>query len=111
MMKAKLDERAAFAKQGKISDIKAGMDRAKLEHKIASRKVLNEEQLTKWKKMRREMGPRGRHHKGGPGHCMGPGSGVGPSHMMGPGCGMGHGKGFGPGMMPEMPDAPEPSKE
>ncbi|OGC93475.1 MAG: hypothetical protein A2W25_05675 [candidate division Zixibacteria bacterium RBG_16_53_22] len=91
MMKARLDEKAALAKQDRISNIKSGIDRARLEHKIASRKVLNEEQLAKWSKMRMEDGPRGRHQRGG-----------GPGHFMG------RGPCTGPGMAPEPPEPPQP---
>jgi Spy/CpxP family protein refolding chaperone len=79
MMKARLDEKAALAMQDRISNIKSSIDRKRLEHMIAARKILTEEQQAKWKKMRREDGPRGRHQRGdGPGRLMGRGPCMGP---------------------------------
>jgi Spy/CpxP family protein refolding chaperone len=89
MVQNKLDEKAALSKQERISGIKAGIGRARLEHKIATRKVLNEEQLAKWNQMRKAEGGRGRDHRGG-----GPRQFMGECRMHGPG--------------PDMPEPPEP---
>jgi septal ring factor EnvC (AmiA/AmiB activator) len=101
MMKTRVDEKAAISKQDHISAVKADIARAKLQHKLAARKVLNDEQLGKWNKMRMKDGPRGRHHRMSD-------WGQGPCHMMGPG--MGRGPMMGEMMdmpdMPEMPDLP-----
>jgi Spy/CpxP family protein refolding chaperone len=87
MMKDSIDEKAALAKQDKISSVKAEIARMNLRHKIAAQKILTAEQLSKWRLLKRGMGRHDRfdndHWKGmrqmmkhgqmGPG-MMGPGS-------------------------------------
>ena len=82
MMKDNIDEKAALAKQDKLSSIKADIAKAKLRHKIAARKLLDSDQLLKWRKLQKEM--KGRRDGCGPDR-----PGMGP---------MGHGP-MGPGMM------------
>lgn len=87
MMKDSIDEKAALAKQDKISSVKAEIARMNLRYKIAAQKILTAEQLSKWRLLKRGMGRHDRfdddHWKGmrqmmkrgqmGPG-MMGPGS-------------------------------------
>ena len=88
MMDSKLNENAAISKQDNISKMKSDMARLKLQHKIAIRKILTDEQLKTWTEMRHEMGPRfGRHMRDG-GRGM---NRMGPPPMMGPGPGCGPG--------------------
>jgi hypothetical protein len=104
MIKVNIDEKAALSKQDRISGIKGEIAKAKLQHKLAARKVLDDKQLAKFKELSMKERPFGRSHKMG-GCC-----GRGGPHMMGPGHGMGPGMGFGPG--PGAPDTPErPDKD
>jgi periplasmic protein CpxP/Spy len=69
MMNAQFSENAALSKQDQISKMKSDIARLNLQHKIAMRKILNDEQLKKWQEMRHEMKPglgRG-HDRGGRG--------------------------------------------
>jgi len=84
MMNPKVDERAALAKLDKVSSIKAEIAKMKLQNMLAMRKVLTDEQLSTWMKMRHEMGMRGKRGMRDRGE-MGPMM----HHMMGPGPGMG----------------------
>jgi Spy/CpxP family protein refolding chaperone len=69
MMNAKLNENSALSKQDQISKMKSDIARVNLQHKIAMRKILTDEQQKKWQEMRHEMRPGpGRHHgRGGRG--------------------------------------------
>jgi Spy/CpxP family protein refolding chaperone len=99
MMKDKLDEKAALAKQDRISDIKARIARQKLQHTLDARKVLNDDQVKRWQKMRMHDGPGFRRHMGDGGSFQ---------HRMCPGPGRGFGSRFDAPMTPDVPEAPEP---
>lgn len=96
---ARVDEKAALAKQDAISKMKADIATAKLKHRLAMRGVLTAEQLDKWIKMRHDRdgccGKGMKHHRGGRMGCDRPC--MGPGMMGGPGMGMGMGMGPGPG--------------
>ncbi len=98
MMKTKVDEKAALNQVDKISKIKADIAKAKMQNRLAMRKVLTDEQLAKAVKM--HGGPRGfekhmmKFGRGEKGCCGGGEMGCGPGMGMGmemgmPGCDMG----------------------
>jgi Spy/CpxP family protein refolding chaperone len=97
MRTAKVDEKAALAKQDAISKMKADIAAAKLKHMLAMRNVLNADQLEKWMNMHHDRGMfKGKgmkHHRGDRMGCDRPC--MGPGMMGGPGMGMGMGPGPG----------------
>jgi periplasmic protein CpxP/Spy len=94
MTDTKLNENSALSKQDQISKMRSDIARLNLQHKIAMRKVLTDEQFKKWREMRHEMRPGPGRHPGGRGGRGFRGDGpMGPcdkSPMMGPGPGNGH---------------------
>jgi len=72
MMNPKLNENAALSKLDQISKMKSDIARLNLQHKIAMRKMLNDEQFKKWQDMRGDMRPQfgRRHGRGGRGEGM-----------------------------------------
>ena len=102
LMKPKVDEQVVLNKVDQISSIKGDIAKIRMQHMLAARKILNDEQLAQWRKMRHGMGRGMRGHKGCDGPCGMMGGGMmggpmGPGPMMGDGsCKMGSGM---PGMM------------
>jgi Spy/CpxP family protein refolding chaperone len=97
LMKSKVDEKAVLNKVDQISSIKSDIAKIRMQHLLAARNILNDEQLAQWRKMRHGMGRgmKGRRGCDGPCGMMGDGMmggpmGLGP--MMGDGpCKMGSG--------------------
>jgi hypothetical protein len=92
MMSAKLNENSALSKQDQISKMKSDIARLNLQHKIAIRKILSDEQLKKWQEMRHDMRPGPGRHPGRGGRGFRGDSPMGPCDrqpMMGPGPGYG----------------------
>lgn len=92
MMKSDINENAALDQMDKISAIKAKIAKLRLQHKLATRKILTADQLKEFKQMHGMMGF-GRHGRG-PGRMGGP--------MMGRGMGPGMGFDMGQGMHGDM---------
>jgi hypothetical protein len=92
MMKSKVDDKAAMAKQEQILKIRAEIAKARLKHKLEVRKTFTDEQLKSAMKMRGEMR-----------------FGHGPRHKKC--CGMGPCEGRGPMMPPMMQHERETEEE
>lgn len=88
LMKSKIDEQAVLNKVDQISSIKGDIAKIRMQHLLAARNILNDDQLAQWRKMRHGMGRgmKGRRGCDGPCGMMGGrmmGGPMGPGPMMG----------------------------